>query len=92
MTSNKDVSNEEFVKEWIYAFRQTTGLRALADKLGMDYPSVSNRATQLRKAGVRLPTMPKKNQKSNVLVINPEPLNKILIDELGEEALTWRNR
>jgi hypothetical protein len=89
---NKPVSNEDFVKAWIHAFKHQTGLRELANKLGMEYPSVSGRATQLRKAGVRLPTMPKKNQKTNVLTVDPKPLNDLLVKELGEESLGWRNR
>ena len=86
------IEDERFVKEWINAYKNVTGLKALAEKLGVPYAEASARASRLRRAGVKLPTMPKKDQKHNTLEVDVDGLNSIIISELGEDALHWRNR
>lgn len=86
------VSDEEFVKEWINAVKNVTGLKELAKKLGMEYVKVSQRATSLRTAGVKLPTMPKKAAKNNYMTVDVDKLNGMIVKEFGEQSLYWRNR
>lgn len=87
-----EASNDEFVRCWVVAVRNRIGLKGLCNVKDWDYTTTSARATALRNAGVKLPTMPKAGQKRNVLEVNADELNKIIVDELGEEALNWRNR
>lgn len=86
------MDDSKFVEEWIYAYKNVTGLKALAEKLHMEYAEVTAKASRLRRAGVKLPTMPKKGQKNNVLETDVEALNKYIVSELGEQSMRWRNR
>lgn len=87
-----EMSNEEFVRAWVKAVKDEIGLKqfALDNKIG--YTDASQRASALRAKGVKLPTMPAKGQNNRILKINVEELNKIVVSELGEDALNWRNR
>lgn len=86
------VSDEEFVKLWLDGYKRQTGLLGLVKEQGWVYVTASARASVLRKAGVKLPTMRVPRQKNNVLTIDAKALNKLVVAELGEEALHWRNR
>lgn len=86
------VSNEKFVELWIKAYKKQIGLKGLVQQQDWVYVTASARASSLRRAGVKLPTMRSPKQVNNSLVINPKVLNDMIVKELGEEALTWRNR
>lgn len=90
--SKAEVNDEKFVEAWVSAYRRRTGLPALAKKLNMEPVKASQRASMLRNIGVKLPTMPKKQQKTMSLEINVKKLNEIVVNKLGEEAMTWRTR
>lgn len=87
-----EIDDENFVKAWLSAFKRQTGLKALAKELDMEYVKVSQRASALRRAGVKLPTMPTAQQKQNTLTSDVAGLNELISKELGTEALKWRAR
>jgi hypothetical protein len=70
------VSPEKFIEVWELA----ESAEEVAAKLQMPKPIVHARATNYRRAGVRLKSMPRRNRKS----LNVESLN-ILIDKLAEK-------
>lgn len=86
------MTDPEFVLAWTDAYKAKTGLKSMCEKYGLAYTDVSQRASRLRRAGVKLPTMPRPNQKHNGLEVDVERLNKIIVHELGEQSLGWRNR
>lgn len=87
-----EVSDKEFVELWIDAYRRQIGLIGLVDEQGWVYVRASGRASSLRLAGVKLPTMRTSKQKNNGLTTDVKSLNDMIIEELGVEALDWRNR
>jgi len=86
------VSDEDFVNKWIDCFKNGYGLKVLAVRVGMEYVKASARASSLRRAGVKLPTMVHNKQELNGLKTDVDKLNNIIADRLGKEALLWRNR
>lgn len=87
-----DTSNEKFVELWVAAYKDEIGLMGLVKQQDWQYGQVSARASGLRRAGVKLPTMKSPNQKNNYLTVNSKTLNDIIVKELGEDALNWRTR
>lgn len=92
MANVNDVDNTKFVELWIAAYKEGIGLMGLVKEQEWQYGQTSARATGLRRAGVKLPTMVSPKQKNNYLKVNPKPLNDLIVKELGQEALTWRTR
>lgn len=86
------MNDEEFVKIWCDAYDKNTGLKQMVIDNSLSYSDTSQRASALRKAGVKLPTMKAKGTKRNVLETDVKMLNGIIVNKLGNESLTWRNR
>lgn len=92
MANVNDTGNEDFVKLWLVAYQDNIGLMGLVKQQEWRYGQTSARASGLRRAGVKLPTMKSPNQKNNYLTVDPKPLNDIIVEELGADALNWRTR
>jgi hypothetical protein len=91
-TDITSVTNEQFVTYWLSAYQEGIGLIGMVKKYNLDYGQASARASQLRKAGVKLPTMraPGKNNTSQEVDVGK--LNAMVVEQLGEDALNWRTR
>lgn len=87
-----NISDKKFVEAWIAAYKAKSGLKKLAEDLGVEYTEATQHASRLRRAGVKLPTMPHANQKHNMLEVDIKPLNKLITDQLGEQSMRWRTR
>lgn len=85
----KDLTDEVFVEAWIKGCKEKSGLKKLAQDLGLEYAEASQFASRLRRAKVRLPSMPHPNQKSSSAGVNAEDLNKMIEKELGPQS-SWR--
>ena len=86
------VTDEDFVKWWLESYKEQIGLIGMVKKHNLLYRQASARASKLRNAGVKLPTMVSPLTKKNGLEINVKKLNDMVVAELGEEALSWRTR
>lgn len=86
------ISDEKFVELWLDGYKRQIGLLGLVKEQDWVYVTASARASALRKAGVKLPTMRVPRQKNNSLTVDVKALNAMVVKELGEEALSWRNR
>lgn len=86
------MSDEVFVRAWVGAYRMKWGLKKMCHIHSLDYVAASQRASRLRRAGVKLPTMQKAGQKNNILETDVKALNKIVVDTLGKDALSYRTR
>lgn len=82
----------EFVNVWAEAYKAKTGLKAMCETYNISYTEASQWASRLRRAGVKLPTMPKAKQKSNILETDVKGLNRVIIAKLGIESMSWRTR
>lgn len=85
----KEPSDQAFVEAWIEAVKKKTGLKVLAETIGMDYRELNIRANHLRKAGVGLPRMPHPDQKRDRETVHAKALNDLIVKELGKEYLTY---
>ena len=70
----KVIDNREFVRTWMHATSNKLGTREVAKKLDMTTGSVYAKASNLRKRGVKLPTMAFPMQSDDV-----EALNKMIV-------------
>ena len=57
--ARKKVSAEQFVEGYMRCHRQGGTAADVAEQLGMTVPAVTSRTSYLRKAGVRLPALPR---------------------------------
>lgn len=90
--SDTTITDKQFVEAWIYAIKNKTGIRVMAEKLGIEYHQANTKASFMRRAGVCLPNMPHPNQKEDRETVDAKPLNELIKKELGEDAMGWRYR
>lgn len=69
------VSNEQFVRVFMEAHVNRRGSRWIANKTHSSPKGISDKASRLRKLGVRLPYLSPPRPQDHV---NPEALNKII--------------
>ena len=87
-----EVADEKFVELWLSAYKRGVGLIGLVGEQNWVYVTASARASLLRRAGVKLPTMKAPTTKKSSLEVNTQALNDMIVAELGPEALSWRVR
>lgn len=82
-------TDKEFVEAWIYGVKNKTGVKRVAEALGMEYFAVSARASLMRRAKVALPSMPHPDQKHDRNDIDSKSLNDLIEKECGKQP-DWR--
>lgn len=86
------INDETFVSWWLKAYKDDIGLLGMVKEHNLFYAAASTRASKLRRAGVKLPTMKKRGTANPGLEVDVEKLNGMVVKELGEGALNWRTR
>ena len=74
----KQVSNEELVRAWFEGIEHRTGVRKVAETLGIEYSVLNQRVGTLRRLGVKLPHMPKKGIPHTVTTAELAELNQVI--------------
>lgn len=77
--SQKTVSNEEFIKVNVEAFKEGKGIKYIASKLNLSEQYVTQRRSTLRNKGIALPDL----TRGGAQPFNKDELNKIIAEQTG---------